>query len=52
MFHILFLRLHHDNNVSSIDKWGVEEDMGGGVGAAQNNKKRNSKFYGFTIIAY
>ena len=49
MFHILFLRLHHDNNVSSIDKWGVEEDMGG---AAQNDKKRNSKFYGFTIIAY
>ena len=25
MFHILFLTLHHDNNVSSIDKWGVGE---------------------------
>ena len=40
MLHILFLRLHHDNNVSSIDKWGAEEDIKGGGGGQLKTTKR------------
>ena len=55
MFHILFLRLHHDNNVSSIDKWGVGEDMGGVGGGGGSSKRQKEEFeilwfYNYSVL--